>query len=260
VSGWGGRRWPPGRGGWCGVFHSGTRSWQLVQSVEELLHVVLHTRALLGLPPEAGSPPPLRGGPDPQPGLLAANRAAAAGVAWRGWWDAHVARAAVLQGVDRVLDAPAVPGWVAGVLRTAPAGRPEDPDLWEAWADWRGQLLDSDAPAGPPDFLGLDPLLRPAAVGSWPAAQRWSTTHARGMPGQGLDLPWGVAAGAAAAVGFDHGVDPGEVRGVLLPPAVTGLWWQQWGPGIVLCSADALTDPATARAVVYTALAGRLRA
>ena len=68
-----------------------------------------------------------------------------------------------------------------------------------------------------------------------------------------------MAADAATAVAFDRDVPLEQVHGLLLPLAVTGIWWSQWAPGIVLGSFDALTDPTAARAIAYTTLAGSHR-
>ena len=114
-------------------------------------------------------------------------------------------------------------------------------------------------PAGPPDYDGLDELLRPAAVSTWRAADTWTTRHVRARPPDHTELGWKVAADAATAVAFDRDVPLEQVHGLLLPLAVTGIWWSQWAPGIVLGSFDALTDPTAARAIAYTTLAGSHR-
>ena len=114
-------------------------------------------------------------------------------------------------------------------------------------------------PAGPPDYDGLDELLRPAAVSTWRAADTWTTSHVRARPLNQTGLGWTVAADAAAAVAFDRDVPLDQVHGLLLPLAVTGIWWAQWAPGIVLASFDAVTDPTAARAIAYTTLAGSHR-
>jgi len=236
---------------------SATVSWRLVQSVEQLLHVALYTRAVLDLPTAAGAPPPLRGGPAPVPALLGGDPAPAAR-AWEDWWDDQVALTALLRGADRASGSPPTPPTpaapAAGAVGGPPAGSGQDADRWAGWNHWRGRVL--RAPAGPPDYDGLHPLLRPAAVTTWRAANTWTTLHARGLRQEHTELAPGVAATAAAAVAFDHTITLGEVHGLLLPLAVTGIWWTQWAPGIVLCSFDALTDPTTARAVAYTTLAG----
>jgi len=227
---------------------SATVSWRLVQSVEQLLHVALYTRAVLDLPPAAGAPPALRSGPAPSPALLGGDPAEAAR-AWEDWWDDLVALTALLRGADRAPAAPPTPA--AGAVGGPPAGSGQDSTRWAGWTHWRDRVI--RAPAGPPDYDGLHPLLRPAAVTTWRAANTWTTCNARGLR---QELPEGVAATAAAAVAFDHHIPLAEVHGLLLPLAVTGIWWAQWAPGIVLCSLDALTDPTTARAVAYTTLAG----
>lgn len=231
----------------------GMVSWRLTQSVEQLLHVALYTRAVLDLPATAGAPPPLRGGPDPSPALLDPNPAPVT-AAWEAWWDDQIALTALLRGADRAPGAPPPPAAAAGARSSASAGPREDRDRRARRTRWQERV--THAPTGPPDYDGLDRLLRPAAVASWRAADTWTTRYVRGRPPDQAELGWAVAADAAAAVAFDHDVPLGAVRGLLLPLAVTGIWWTQWVPGIMLCSFDALTDPAAARAVAYSTLAG----
>ena len=112
------------------------------------------------------------------------------------------------------------------------------------------------SPTGPLDYDELPPALREAAVTTWGPGNVWTTRHVLDRPRTPTELPRQVAADAAAAVAFDHHIPLDAVRGVLFPLAVSGLWWAQWAPGVVLCSLDALSDPPTAQAVAYTTFAG----
>jgi len=241
------------------VAESKTGSWRLLQSVERQLHVALYTRAVLDLPTGVGTPPPLRGGPDPVPGLLAGCSPAEAGGAWRNWWqwwDTQVARAALLRGADRLLGAPPTPPLtIADETDRTRVGVAADAGRWAGWAYWRERV--SRSPTGPLDYDQLPPALRDAAVTTWGPGNTWTTRHVLDRrPRTPTELPLQVAAAAAAAVAFDHHVPLDAVRGVLFPLAVSGLWWAQWAPGVVLCSLDALSDPPTAQAVAYTTFAG----
>ncbi len=238
-------------GGGVTVQHS-TGRWRLTQSVEQLLHIALYTRAVLGLPVTAGAPPPLRGAPDPGP-ALGDREAVPAVAAWGQWWNDQVALVALMRGADRPTPAPPARAATPGGMGSPPHAR-GDRDRWAGWTHWRERV--TYGPAGPPDYDGLDELLRPAAVSTWKAADTWTTRHVQGRPPDQTELGWAVAAEAAAAVAFDRDVPVGELHGLLLPLAVTGIWWAQWAPGIVLCSFDAITDPTAARAVAYNTLAG----
>jgi len=232
---------------------AGTGRWRLTQSVEQLLHIALYTRAVLGLPLTAGTPPPLRDAPDPLPALGHRDPVPAA-AAWEQWWADQVALVALMRGADRPTPAPPAPAAApGGVGSPPPVGRVE-PDRWAGWTHWRERV--TYGPAGPPDYDGLDELLRPAAVNTWRAADGWTTRHVLGRPPDQTELGWAVAADAAAAVAFDRDVPLEQVHGLLLPLAVTGIWWAQGSPGILLGSFDAITDPTAARAIAYTTLAG----
>jgi len=244
------------------VVECGTGSWGLIQSVEVLLHVALYTRAVLALPTAAGTPPPLRGGPAPIPALSPGNSAAAA--AWQEWWDDQIARIALVCGADRATPAPPERARTPGPVGRTPAVRVQDRDRWAGWTHWRDGS--PTAPPVPPTTTGWTRCsARPSSPPRprrtpgppcTPAADTWTTLHARGLRPEHTELGLWVAADAAAAVAFEHDIPLTEIRGLPLPLAVTGTWWQQWAPGIVLCSLDALTHPPTAYTIAYTTLVG----
>jgi hypothetical protein len=73
-------------------------SWQVRESDEQMLHVLLHARDALGLDADGpGVPPRLRAAP-PELGGPEAGRETAQ--AWTAWWQDHVSLVVVLQGVD----------------------------------------------------------------------------------------------------------------------------------------------------------------
>lgn len=246
------------------------------------LHGALFVRDAAGLAVAAGPdvPPPLAPGwlPGAAPAGLAvvggAERAAAAGQ-WLRWWRQLVA--------DKTDEARSRP----------PAGGDQG-----AVMDWlRGRAAREEAAFDPPEFASLAsaPELRAAAVASYSAAAprgpaATSDLEIEGAPDADAVVP------APTGVAFDGrpgptGPGPGRVRaadrsgsfdyhlirdiaeqaaadfGVPIEAIdgsahvldVQGSWWHVAGPGCVLCSPAATTDPAAAAQLLRAVFASRLR-
>ena len=228
-------------------------SWTFRQSVDDLLHVLLYVRAALGVAdPDAELPPA-----DVQPPTTdAATPVDGARAAWQLWWDGAVGRAALLQGAGRMPDA--APLWLRRFVDAAPAGARDDPSAWADWSDWRYRLASTTELPVPPTFDGVDPILRPTAHRVCAAATGWASSVSLAAQPQGGPIAWEVVRDAAEAVASDTGTAIGRLDAVLLPLAVRGPWWRQWGPGVGLCSIADLTDRDHAFRVCYGTLASSI--
>ncbi len=201
------------------------------------LHTALFARdaAGLGVPPWPGVPPPLNGewltGASP-PGLAAltgATLAAAAGQ-WSAWWRQLLASKVSL--VD---------------------SRPPPGADMAATLAWTNSLYLSEV-FDPPDFgsLAATPELRAvvaATHGAWPRRREDRSGSFD------YSLIRGIAERTAADLGVP--VDAMDARAHVLD--VQGVWWHVAGPGCVLCSPAATTDPAAAAELLSAVFASRPR-
>ncbi len=201
------------------------------------LHDALFTRdaAGLGVPPATDVPPPLAAewlAGELPPGLAAlsvASREAAASQ-WLTWWRQLLAAKVGLAG----------------------SGPPQGADLAaiQAWAESlsRSEVFD------PPEFgsLAAMPELRAAAAATYGVRPSRLTDRSGSFDYQ---LIRGIAERTAADFGVP--IDAVDARAHVLD--VQGVWWHMAGPGCVLCSPAATTDPAAAAELLGAVFTSRLR-
>jgi hypothetical protein len=242
------------------------------------LHFSLFVRDAAGLavPVAPDVPPPLAPSwlaDGPPPGLMTVSSAARATAAsqWLGWW-----RRLVADMLDETRSRPPAGGDTAAVM------------------DWlRGRATRQDASFDPPDFVSLAsaPELRAAVAASYGARPRGgsaatSEVDVEGGPGVGDRVPgrpsdhaaeqarsgprprrgadrsgsfdYYLVRGIAEQSAADFGVPIDAVDGTAHVLDVQGSWWHVAGPGSVLCSPAATTDPATAAELLRAVFASRL--
>jgi len=200
------------------------------------LHAALYARDAAGLDvPAAPDVPPrlaadwLAGDASPRPtAVTAAGRASAAGQ-WLPWW-----RALLAVKVSIVDSRPPANGDMAATL---------------AWA----KLLHSSAVFDPPEFAALAATRELRAVitatyAAWPQ-----------VPDRSGSFDYGLIRSTAEQIAAEFGVpiEAMDARAHVLD--VRGSWWHVVGPGCVLCSPGATSDPAVAAQLLGAVFASRLR-
>lgn len=202
------------------------------------LHAALFARdaAGLGVPPSADVPPPLAAewlAGELPPGLaaLTGTRLAAAAGQWLTWWRQLLAVKV------RLVDSEPPPG--ADVQTTL------------AWAGslYRSEVFD------PPDFdsLAWAPELRAAVAASQAAGPRPRPKDRIGS------FDYRIVRTIAEQSAADFGVSVDAVDATAHVLDVRGVWWHVAGPGCVLCSPAATTDPAVAAELLSAVFTSRLR-
>ncbi|PFG38231.1 hypothetical protein ATJ97_0703 [Georgenia soli] len=96
--------------------------------------------------------------------------------------------------------------------------------------------------------LADGPALRQTVVALHEEAKRWSASSDRKEVEGGA--PYDLVRATAEETISRHGVPPDQVSGIVFVVDVDGAWWRLVEPGVVVCSASALRDHATAEGLL----------
>ena len=214
---------------------AGTRSWRFAVDVSDLLHLALRVRESARLEVPAGDDVPPPHSAPPEPVSVAVDREAA-GAEWLAWWRELLG----LEGRRQLL-------------------RPDQ--VSERWGKVTRRLrAELAAVADPPTFTALHarPALQAAARTVGPTPRTWTSRQLQQARGGRDVIDWPVVDAAVHAVADETGTDVNHLNGCALVLLVQGRWWQQIGPGVVLCSVDAAADAQAAGALVRSAVRSAL--
>jgi hypothetical protein len=212
---------------------AGGGSWRFAEDVDEMAHVALYVRDVLGLDVAvaANRPPALAGAVPARLDVLDDAERREAAAQWPLWWESVLADA---------------------THQNQGPPNEADMDAWMRELHVRGLRTGS-----PPECAGLAdrPALRKALIALTAEACRWAEGPRRAAhpPAGRATFAGELIREVAEAVAFDRRVAAEAVRGIALVLAVEGSWWVCHRPGVVLCSVSAPEDNVTARTILRAA-------